>query len=154
MEIIQIVDCNNYDGFQQLDFIFSSKFVHYFIAYLMTKLTLGVEYIWHWNEWNHLLIHLIYLGLLYTRCQGWENLGPTLSIFGLLFGPKLLINAVRILINAGTLAPKSCKLTFQIGCYPFASLGGPIQGHQVEHLLVTWGRLIFFFLLFQPWLLV
>jgi hypothetical protein len=41
MKIIQIVDCNNYDGFQQLGFIFSSKFVNYFIAYLMTKLTLG-----------------------------------------------------------------------------------------------------------------
>jgi len=40
-----------------------------------------------------------YLGPLYTRSQGWNNLGPTLSIFGLLFGPELLI-------DAGTLAPR------------------------------------------------
>jgi hypothetical protein len=38
------------------------------------------------------------LGRFYTRSQGWKNLGPTLSILGLLFGPKLLINA-RTLIN-------------------------------------------------------
>jgi hypothetical protein len=31
--------------------------------------------------------------MLYTRSQGWKNLGPTLSIFGFLFGPKLLLNA-------------------------------------------------------------
>jgi hypothetical protein len=39
MEIIQIVHCNNYDMmiFNSL----TSKFVHYFIAYFMTKLTLG-----------------------------------------------------------------------------------------------------------------
>jgi hypothetical protein len=27
------------------------------------------------------------LGPLYTRNKGWKNLGTTLSIFGLLFGP-------------------------------------------------------------------
>ncbi len=32
-------------------------------------------------------------GPLYNRSQGPNNLGPTLNIFGLLFGPKLLINA-------------------------------------------------------------
>jgi hypothetical protein len=35
----------------------------------------------------------ILLGLLYTRSQGQKDLGPTLSIFGLQIGPKLLINA-------------------------------------------------------------
>jgi hypothetical protein len=39
----------------------------------------------------------------------------------------------------------------QIGCLPkfegilFSALG-PIQGHKVQHLLVTWGRLKSFFL--------
>ncbi len=43
------------------------------------------------------------LGLIYTRSQGQKKLGLTWSIFGLLFGPKLLV-------NAGTLAiPKDCK---------------------------------------------
>jgi hypothetical protein len=37
-------------------------------------------------------------GPLYTRSQGQKNLGPTLSIFGLLFGPKLLIS-VRTLTS-------------------------------------------------------
>jgi hypothetical protein len=35
----------------------------------------------------------ILLGLLYTRSQDQKDLGPTLSIFGLQIGPKLLINA-------------------------------------------------------------
>ncbi len=38
------------------------------------------------------LILVVNWGPLYTR-SGWKTLGPTLSIFGLLFGPKLLINA-------------------------------------------------------------
>jgi hypothetical protein len=33
------------------------------------------------------------LGPLYIKSQGKKNLGPTLSIFGLQIGPKLLINA-------------------------------------------------------------
>jgi hypothetical protein len=33
------------------------------------------------------------LGSLWPRRQGWKNLRPTLSMFGLLFGPKLRINA-------------------------------------------------------------
>jgi hypothetical protein len=39
----------------------------------------------------------IHLGLLYTRSQGQKNLGPTLSIFGLQIGPKLLMNARTLL---------------------------------------------------------
>ncbi len=39
----------------------------------------------------------IFLGLLYTRSHGLKNLGPTLSIFGLQIGPKLLINARTLL---------------------------------------------------------
>jgi hypothetical protein len=33
---------------------------------------------------------------LYTRSQGWKNLGPSLSIFGFFSGPKLLINATTL----------------------------------------------------------
>lgn len=70
MEIIQIVDCNNYVTFQQLSSIFSSKFVHYFIAYLMTKLTLGYSiFDIEMNETTY-IIYLIYLGVPYTRSQG------------------------------------------------------------------------------------
>jgi hypothetical protein len=29
------------------------------------------------------------LGLLYSRSHGWKNLRPTLSTFGLLFGPQV-----------------------------------------------------------------
>jgi hypothetical protein len=35
----------------------------------------------------------ILLGLLYTRSQGQKDVGPTLSIFWLQIGPKLLMNA-------------------------------------------------------------
>jgi hypothetical protein len=35
----------------------------------------------------------LFEGWLYTKSQGRQNWGPTLSIFGLLFDPKLLINA-------------------------------------------------------------
>ncbi len=52
--------------------------------------------------------------LHYTRSQARNNLGPSLSIFGLLFGPKLLIKCynidVRILINkCWNIYPKGCK---------------------------------------------
>jgi hypothetical protein len=36
------------------------------------------------------------------------------------------------------------KLAPQIRCYPLLALG-PIQGHNVQHSLVTWGRLKGFF---------
>jgi hypothetical protein len=56
------------------------------------------------------------LGPLYTRSQGQKNLGP---ILGLQIGlPNLMVS--------------------------FFSVLGPIQGHKVQHLLVTWGRLNFF----------
>jgi hypothetical protein len=39
----------------------------------------------------------------------------------------------------------------QIGWYPFFSLGGPIiQGHKVQHLLVSLGQIGNIFSLFQP----
>jgi hypothetical protein len=39
-------------------------------------------------------VEQLVLGPLYTRSQGGQkNLGPTLSIFGLQLGPKILINA-------------------------------------------------------------
>jgi hypothetical protein len=50
-----------------------------------------------------------------------------------------------ILINAGTLAPRvaNCPPNFD-GILFFSALG-PIQGHNVQHLLLTWGRLKSFF---------
>jgi hypothetical protein len=60
----------------------------------------------------------------------------TFTIFGLLFGLKLLLNA-RTLMSRYFLI--------------FFSALRPIQGHKVQHLLVTWGRLKIFFL-FQSWL--
>jgi hypothetical protein len=60
-----------------------------------------VQYKPHVQNFQNLKITL-------TRSQNRNNLGLTLSICGLLFGPKLLINArtfdVGILINAETLA--------------------------------------------------
>jgi hypothetical protein len=48
---------------------------------------------------------------LHWESQSWKSLGLSLSIFGLLFCPKLLINArilmsLTILVNAGTLASR------------------------------------------------
>jgi hypothetical protein len=65
------------------------------------------------------------LGLLYTRSQSPKNLGPTLSIFGLQTGPKLLI-------KAGTLVPKVANWPPKFDGILFSALG-PIQGHNVQH---------------------
>jgi hypothetical protein len=72
-----------------------------------------------------------------------KNLGPILSILGLFFGPKLLIHA-RILVptRVTNWLPKFDGILF--------SALGPIQGHKVQHLLVTWGRLKRSFL-FSAW---
>jgi hypothetical protein len=43
------------------------------------------------------------------------------------------------------IGPKVCKLASQIRWCPFSALG-QIQGHKVQHLLVTWARLNFFFI--------
>jgi hypothetical protein len=72
-------------------------------------------------------------GLLYTRSQGQKNFGPTLSIFGLLFGPKLLI-------KARTLAPRVANWAPKFDGILFPALG-PIQAHKAQDLLITWGRL-------------
>jgi hypothetical protein len=77
-------------------------------------------------------------------------LGPTLSICGLLFGTKLLINArtfdVGILISAETLGPKVCKLASQILMVSFFfQPWGQYKATKVQHLLVTWGRFKIFF---------
>jgi hypothetical protein len=63
------------------------------------------------------------LGPLYTRSQG-----SPLSIFGLQIGPKLLI-------NAGTLAPRVANWPPKFDGILFSALG-PIRGHKVQHLLV------------------
>jgi hypothetical protein len=103
-----------------------------------------------------------------TWGQLWAFLGCKLT-------PKLLINAttltsgypnkcyntdVRILINAGILAPRiaNCLLFSLLNIFPnwppkfdvilFPALG-PIQGHKVQHLVVTWGILKSFFFYFS-----
>jgi len=104
-----------------------------------------VQYKQHIQNFQNLKITL-------TRSQNRKNLGLTLSICGLLLGPKLLINAITfdvgILINAETLAPRFANWFPKFDGIPFSALG-PIEGHKVRHLLVTWGRLKRF-LLFQP----
>jgi hypothetical protein len=74
------------------------------------------------------------LGLLYTMSPGWKNLGP--SIFGLLFGLKLLL-------SAGTLAPRFANWLLKLDDILFQALE-TIQSHKVQHLLVTWDRLKIF----------
>jgi hypothetical protein len=61
------------------------------------------------------------LGPLHTRSQGQKNLGANFEHFWRVLWPQGL----------------------QIG---FPNLMGPIQGHKVQHLLVTWGQIekIFF----------
>jgi hypothetical protein len=68
------------------------------------------------------------LGPLYTRSQGQKILGPTLSIFALQIGPK-------IVINAGTLAPRVANWPPIFYGILFSALG-PLQDHKVQHLLV------------------
>jgi hypothetical protein len=69
-----------------------------------------------------------HLSPLYTRRQGQKILGPTLSIFGLQIGTKLLI-------NAGTLAPRVANWPPKFLGILFFSLGAN-KGHKVQHLLV------------------
>jgi hypothetical protein len=54
-----------------------------------------------------------------------------------------------ILLNAGTLAPAVANWPPKFDGILFSALG-PIQGHKVQHLLVTWGRLRSSFLC-RPW---
>jgi hypothetical protein len=61
-------------------------------------------------------------------------LGPILSIFGLLFGPKGL-----------QIGFPNAMVSFSLFFCFFSSALGPIQGLKVQHLLVTWGRLKSFF---------
>jgi len=79
-------------------------------------------------------------GPLYTKRQGQKNLGPTLSIFGLRIGPKLLINARTLTPGVANWPPKFDGMLF--------SALGPIQGHKVQHLIVLGASTRFF--LFQP----
>jgi hypothetical protein len=74
-------------------------------------------------------------GPLHIRSQDRKNLGPTLSIFGLMFSPELLINALTLAKRVGDWLPKFEDILF--------SALGPIQGHKVQ--LITWGRLKRFF---------
>ncbi len=79
---------------------------------------------------------LSYLGPIYTsRSQGRKNLGPILSIFGFLFGLKLLINARTLAPIVANWLPKLDGILFF-----FFQPWGPIEGHKLKHLLLTWGR--------------
>jgi hypothetical protein len=51
----------------------------------------------------------------------------------------------RILINAGTLAPRVANWPPEFDGILIPALG-PIQGHKVQHSFITWGRLKRFFL--------
>jgi hypothetical protein len=108
-----------------------------------------------WHYWakgltssppTHLLAAL---GPIYTRSQGPKKLELTLSIFGLLIGPKLLVNGSNI-------GPKDCKIGSPNSMVSFFLIQpwGPIQGHKVQHLLVNLGQIENIFLLCQTWLLV
>jgi hypothetical protein len=50
-----------------------------------------------------------------------------------------------ILLNAGTLALRVANWPPKFDGILFSALG-PIRGHNVQHLLVTWGRLKSFFM--------
>jgi hypothetical protein len=54
--------------------------------------------------------------------QDWKNLRPTLKNFGLLFGPKLLINAEALAQRVANWLPKFIGI-------PFLGLE-PIQSHK------------------------
>jgi hypothetical protein len=95
---------------------------------------------------------------LYTRSRGWKNLGPTLSILGLVVWSrvinKLLEHWHQDINKCWNIGPNSCKkLGFRksIVSIKFPALG-PKQGRKVQHLLVTWGAdwnfLIFFVFFF------
>ncbi len=92
---------------------------------------------------NHLSYLLSLLGPLYTSGQGRKNLGPTLSIFGLLFGAKLLLNVRTLRSGYQQMLehwPQGLAcIGFRNSTVSFFSALGPIQGHKVQHLLVTWG---------------
>jgi hypothetical protein len=77
-------------------------------------------------------------GSLYTKSQGWKNSRSTLSIFGFLSSPKLFINVITLAMKVANWLPKFVGILF--------STLEPIQGHIVQHLLVTWARLKIFFL--------
>jgi hypothetical protein len=82
-----------------------------------------------------------------------KKLGANFEHFGLVVWPQVNNKCrnidIRILINAGTLAPRVANWLPKFDATPFFSGLRPIQGHKVQHLLVNWGRLKSFFL-FQP----
>jgi len=47
---------------------------------------------------------------------------------------------IRILLNAGFIGPRVATWLPKLHGMLFLALG-PIKGHKVQHLLVTWGRL-------------
>ncbi len=77
-----------------------------------------------------LLTATVVLGPLYSTSQGQKNQAPTLSIFELQIGPKLLINARTLMSQykkCWNIGPRGCKLASQIWWYPFSAFE-PIQG--------------------------
>jgi hypothetical protein len=73
-----------------------------------------------------------------------EKLGANFEHFWLVVWPQVTNKCenidIRILKNAGTLVPRVAHWPSNFDGILFSALG-PIQGHKVQHLLVTWGRL-------------
>jgi hypothetical protein len=73
-----------------------------------------------------------------------KKLEANFDQFWLIVGPKLLTNArtlnVRILIKAGTLASRVANWLVKFDAILLLALRS-IDGHKVQHLLVTWGIL-------------
>jgi hypothetical protein len=51
------------------------------------------------NELYNMPVHKRNLGPFRFKSHGWKSLGPTLSIFRLLFGVKLLINGRTLMFS-------------------------------------------------------
>jgi len=100
---------------------------------------------------------------LYTRSRGWKNLGPTLSILGLVVWSRVINKLLECwdqdINKCWNIGPNSCKkIGFRksIMLIGFPALG-PIEGLKVQHLLVNWGAnwkdFLFLFFIFSIWAL-
>ncbi len=90
-----------------------------------------------------LLTATVVLGPLCSRSQGQKNLA-NFEHFWVANWPQVTNKCynidVMILINAGTLTQAVTNWPPKFDGILLSALG-PIQGHKVQHLLVTWGRL-------------
>ncbi len=88
---------------------------------------------------QHKQIKPLELGTLYTRSQGPENFRRNFGHCWVANWPPVINKCqnidVRILINAGTLAPRVANWPPKFDGILFPALG-PIQDHKVQHLFV------------------